>query len=117
MHLIFFNIIYACELALKLNILLQLNEIFYLSAVIHAEFEGFHEKQSAATGLRIQKEKEKSGLPSSTQPGHAWHSHIQEHGHYQQHGRSASERHPEVLTKRNNATSSHTEVLTFFYKK
>ncbi|MCI4377652.1 hypothetical protein PGIGA_G00206010 [Pangasianodon gigas] len=63
--------------------------------------------QSAATGLKIQKEKEKSGLPSSTQPSHAWASHIQEHGHYQEHGRSGTERNPEVLTNKNHTNSSH----------
>ncbi|XP_047012613.2 plexin domain-containing protein 2 [Ictalurus punctatus] len=77
------------------------------SAVTCAELEGFRELQRAATGLKIQKEKEKSGLPSSTPPNHAWASHIQEHGHYQEHGRSGTERHPEVLTNKKDANSSH----------
>lgn len=81
--------------------------------MIHEEIEGFHERQNAA-GLKILKEKEKSGLPSSTQPSHAWESHIQEHGHYQEQGRSGIDRNPEVLTK-NHANISFTKVLTCFY--
>ncbi|TSK82162.1 Plexin domain-containing protein 2 [Bagarius yarrelli] len=77
--------------------------------VIHAGFERFQEKQSEATGPNFQTEKKKSGLPSSTQPDHVWASHILEHGHYQQHDRSGLERHPEVLTKKNNVNSSYTE--------
>ncbi|KAI5627921.1 plexin domain-containing protein 2, partial [Silurus asotus] len=56
--------------------------------------------------LKIQKEKKTSGLPASTQPSHAWASHIQERGHYQEHGKSGPKHHPEVLTNKN---SSHIE--------
>lgn len=104
----------AHKSTLKWNIWLQATLILYLSAVTRAELEGFHEMQSTATGLKIQKEKDKSGLPSSTQPSHAWASHIQEHGHYQEHGRSGTERHPEVVTNKKNANSSHIEVLIYF---
>lgn len=104
----------AREPTLKWNIQLHLNLILYLSTVTRAELEGFHEMQSTATGLKIQKEKDMSGLPSSTQPSHAWASHIQEHGHYQEHGRSGTERHPEVVTNKNHANSSHIEVLIYF---
>lgn len=78
-----------------------------------AEPEEFHEMQSAALGLKIQKYREKSGLPSSTQTSHAWASHIQEHGHYQEHGRSGTESHSKVLTNKNHANSSYIEVLTY----
>lgn len=91
-----------------------MNVILYFSSVTHVEFEAIHERQSATTGLKIQKEKEKSGLPSSTQPSHAWASHIQEHGHYQEHGRSGTEQHHEVLTNKNHINRSHTEVLSYF---
>ncbi|XP_060775052.1 uncharacterized protein plxdc2a [Neoarius graeffei] len=106
------------EMATRFNVFLGLFTAIQLrftieelskSAVTRAELEGFHEMQSTATGLKIQKEKDKSGLPSSTQPSHAWASHIQEHGHYQKHGRSGTERHPEVVTNKKNANSSHIE--------
>lgn len=87
--------------------------IHYLSAVASAELQSFHEMQSAATGLNNQREKEKGGLPSTPQPSPAWASHIQEHGHYQEHGRSGTERHPEVLTNKKHTNSSHFEVTTY----
>ncbi|KAM9500885.1 plexin domain-containing protein 2 [Clarias gariepinus] len=82
------------------------------SAVASAELQSFHGMQSAATGLNNQREKEKGGLPSTTQPSPAWASHIQEHGHYQEHGRSGTERHPEVLTNKKHTNSSHFEQDT-----
>lgn len=91
-----------------------MNLFLCLSAVTCAELQGFHEMQSAATGLKIQKEKEKNMLPSSTQPSHAWASNIQEHGHYQEHGRSETQSHSEVLTNKNQASSSQVEVLTYY---
>lgn len=90
------------------------NVIPYLTAVTCTELGGFPETQSAAAGLKNQKEKEKDGLPSTTQPSHAWASHVQEHGHYREHGRSSTESHPEVLTNKKHANKAYIEVLTYF---
>ncbi|KAG7329970.1 hypothetical protein KOW79_006192 [Hemibagrus wyckioides] len=102
-----FNVFLGLFAAIQMR--LTIEEVLSKTAVTHAEFEAIHERQSAAIGLKIQKEKEKSGLPSSTQPSHAWASHIQEHGHYQEHGRSGTEQHHEVLTNKNHINRSHTE--------
>ncbi|KAK2860708.1 hypothetical protein Q7C36_004874 [Tachysurus vachellii] len=64
---------------------------------------------TTATRLKIQKEKEKTGMPSSTQPSLGWAGHFQEHGHYEEHGRSGTEHHHEVLTNKNHLNKSHTE--------
>ncbi|XP_062848911.1 plexin domain-containing protein 2 [Trichomycterus rosablanca] len=49
-----------------------------------------------------------SGKPSTTQPSHAWISHTQDYGQYQEQGRPSLNDH-EVLTKKNHVNSSNTE--------
>ncbi|KAK3546333.1 hypothetical protein QTP70_025670 [Hemibagrus guttatus] len=107
-----FNVLLGLFAAIQMR--LTIEEVLSKTAVTHAEFEAIHERQSATTGLKIQKEKEKSGLPSSTQPSHAWASHIQEHWHYQEHGRSGTERHHEVLTNKNHINRSQYTVCLVY---